>query len=31
MLHRAAIKGNWKVAEKMLQIGVDPNEADNAG
>ncbi len=30
-LHRAAIKGNWRFAERMLRLGLDPNEADNAG
>jgi len=31
LLHRAAIKGNAKCAAKMLQLGVNPNETDNAG
>ncbi len=31
LLHRAAIKGNRRVAEDMLAIGIDPNETDNAG
>ena len=30
-LHRAAIKGNKKVAEKLLRIGIDPNGVDHAG
>jgi hypothetical protein len=30
-LHRAAIRGNRKVAEILLNIGIDPNGVDNAG